>query len=136
MNVVAVQSDAAKVSAEYIALLGDKLTITEDLDEAMRQTDILYVGRQPDEYEGESAAEKERSSNLKAAFAAWEVNRARLQQMRAGSIVMHPRPRRDELNPDVDQDKRMRDVPQMANMIPMRMAILALHLGFTIPEPS
>lgn len=134
MNVVAVQAEISKVPSQYVDLLGDKLTITDDLDNAMRQTDILYLGRNPDEYDGDDVNEKERSRKMAEMYDSWVVNRSRLQLMRNGSIVLHPRPRRNELNPDVDNDPRMRDVQQMANMIPMRMAILALHLGFKIPR--
>jgi aspartate carbamoyltransferase catalytic subunit len=52
--------------------------------------------------------------------------------MSPDAIVLHPRPRRDELHPSVDSDPRMKDVEQMANMIPMRMAIIARHLGASI----
>jgi aspartate carbamoyltransferase catalytic subunit len=54
--------------------------------------------------------------------------------MSPDSIVLHPRPRRDELHPSVDTDPRMKDVEQMANMIPMRMAIIARHLGKSIAK--
>jgi len=60
------------------------------------------------------------------------VDIERLQQMPANSILMHARPRRNELHPSVDNDPRAVDVAQMYNMIPMRMAIIAGHLGESI----
>ena len=69
-----------------------------------------------------------RAEQLARDYASWIVDYDRIQQMAPDSIVLHPRPRRDELDPSVDSDPRMKDVEQMANMIPMRMAIIARHL--------
>ena len=132
MSVVAVESKAAPVPHEYVDLLGDKLTITPDLDAAMSDADILYIGRNPDEYTGEEKTEKRRSKKLAKDYESWVVDLDRIQQMSPDAIVLHPRPRRNELHPSVDSDPRMRDVQQMENMIPMRMAIIAKHLGKSI----
>ncbi len=132
MSITAVESPVAKVPQALVDFLGDKLTITDDLDAAMRRADVLYLGRNPDEYDGDDDAELERSQALARDYIQWIVDRQRLQQMSPDSMVLHPRPRRDELQTDVDTDKRMYDVQQMANMIPMRMAIIARHLGKSI----
>ncbi|MEX1024263.1 MAG: aspartate carbamoyltransferase catalytic subunit [Planctomycetota bacterium] len=54
-------------------------------------------------------------------------------QMSAGSlrraVVMHPLPRRDEINEDLDADPRSRYFEQAARGVPIRMAILAYLLG-------
>ena len=132
MHVVAVESPAARVPRELVAFLGPRLTRTSDLDGAMRDTDVLYLGRNPDEYTGEDPAEIVRAEQLARDYASWIVDYERIQQMSPDAIVLHPRPRRDELHPSVDSDPRMKDVEQMANMIPMRMAIIARHLGASI----
>jgi aspartate carbamoyltransferase catalytic subunit len=136
MDLVAVESSAARVPASLVETLGSKLTRTADLDAAMREADVLYLGRNPDEYTGENPAEIVRGEQLARDYASWTVDYDRIQQMRPESIVMHPRPRRDELHPSVDSDPRMKDVEQMANMIPMRMAIIARHLGVSIVEAA
>ncbi len=132
MDLVAVESPAAPVPPELVELLGSRLTRTQDLDGAMRDADVLYLGRNPDEYTGEDPAEIVRAEQLARDYTTWVVDYERIQQMSPDSIVMHPRPRRDELDPSVDCDPRMKDVEQMANMIPMRMAIIAQHLGESI----
>jgi aspartate carbamoyltransferase catalytic subunit len=132
MRIVAVESPAARVPQALVELLADRLTRTGDLDAAMRETDVLYIGRNPDEYTGEDPAEIVRAEQLARDYASWIVDYDRIQQMAPESIVLHPRPRRDELDPSVDSDPRMKDVEQMANMIPMRMAIIARHLGASI----
>lgn len=134
MSVIAVESKAAPVPQEYVDLLGDKLTRTTDLDVAMSDTDILYIGRNPDEYTGEEKSEKRRSKKLARDYEGWIVDLDRIQHMSPDAIVLHPRPRRNELHPSVDNDSRMRDVQQMENMIPMRKAIIARHLGKSIAD--
>jgi aspartate carbamoyltransferase catalytic subunit len=132
MSIIAVESPSAPVPPSLVERLGDKLTRTDDMDEAMRAADVLYIGRNPDEYDGSDSQEKARSTRLALDYASWIVDHDRIQKMSPDSIILHPRPRRDELHPSVDTDPRMKDVAQMANMIPMRMAIIARHLGKSI----
>jgi aspartate carbamoyltransferase catalytic subunit len=134
MHVLAVESVAAPVPQLYRNELGSQLETTHDLDAALREADVLMLGRNPDEYEGNDPTEQERSRQLAADYASWIIDGERLQRMNPDGIVLHPRPRRNELHESVDSDPRMRDVQQMANMIPMRMAILATHLGVSIRD--
>ncbi|TAH33933.1 hypothetical protein EYC58_00030 [Candidatus Saccharibacteria bacterium] len=132
IKVTAVESRAAPVPDEYVWLLGDRLQRTDDLDGAMKGADVLYVGRNPDEYVGDNPEELDRSRKLAHSYAGWIVDHDRLQQMPKDSALLHPRPRRDELELSVDSDPRALDVPQMENMIPARMAVLARHLGTSV----
>lgn len=132
MNVIAVESETAPVLDEHVQLLGDRLERTSDLDGAMQHADVLYMGRNPDEYDGKDEDEKARSTQLSQDYKSWIVDYDRLQQMSPDAIVMHPRPRKDELHPSVDVDARMIDVRQMRNMIPMRMAIVARIMGVSM----
>lgn len=56
-----------------------------------------------------------------------------LRQMNAASlkdaVVMHPLPRRDEIQPELDADPRSIYFKQAARGVPIRMAILAFLLG-------
>lgn len=134
MRVIAVECEAAQVPDNYVQELGSSLERTEDLDRAMRQADVLIMGRNPDEYTGKVRAERRRSRQLAKAYGDWRVDYSRLQQMPNRSIVLHPRPRRNELDKSVDLDHRAADVRQMANMIPIRMAILAGTQGRSIRQ--
>jgi aspartate carbamoyltransferase catalytic subunit len=130
MSVLVVESPAAPLPEEYVDLLGDRLLHrTDDLDEVLSEADVLYMGRNPDEYDGDDEQERFRSEQLAKAFGSWILDFDRLQQMPEDSIAMHPRPRNDELHPSVDVDHRMKDVQQMANMVPARMAIIANQFG-------
>lgn len=132
MHVIAVESHVAPVPRSLVELGGSRLQLTTDLDAAMREADVLSMGRNPDEYDGKDAAEQERSLALKAAYEGWIVDDERLQQMQQTAIVLHPRPRRNELPTSVDGDPRMKDVEQMQVMTPMRMAIIARHAGASL----
>jgi aspartate carbamoyltransferase catalytic subunit len=135
-NVVAVESPVAPVPPYLIDMLGNRLTRVgeDDLDEAMRYADILMMGRNPDEYSGDDEEEKWRSNRLAESYRKWIVDYDRLQIMSRDSIGLHPRPRRNELHSSVDVDPRMKDVEQMANMIPMRMAIIAGVFGKSLEQ--
>jgi aspartate carbamoyltransferase catalytic subunit len=134
MDVIAVESPVAPVPQTLVDFAGTKLQRTGDLDEALPYANVLYMGRNPDEYDGKDAAELERSRELAAAYDGWVVNDLRLQLMPADGIGLHPRPRRNELHASVDGDPRMRDVSQMELMVSMRMAIIARHMGASIAE--
>ncbi|MGZ6004889.1 MAG: hypothetical protein ACXWLH_01935 [Candidatus Saccharimonadales bacterium] len=138
MEVTAVQTEVAPVPDYLIEIGGDKLIICDDLDTAMHQADVLYIGRRPDEYEQKvekvDEFEARRSLLLERAYDEWIVNRQRLQIMPKNSIVLHPRPRRGELHRDADADPRTKDIQQMVNMIPIRMAILAGVFGKSIRQ--
>lgn len=148
INVISVETTAAPMPNKYKQLLGDQLVgTTLSIEEAMRDADVLYVGRNPDEYTGSDPAEKRRAARLAGAYEGldisdgvgrpshtkgWRVDRERLQIMHPDAILMHPRPRRNEVSADVDLDPRAVDVSQMEDVTIMRMAIQALHLGKSI----
>jgi aspartate carbamoyltransferase catalytic subunit len=134
MRIIAVESEVAPVPQAVVDDLGDSLERTLDLDAAMRDADILVVGRNPDEYDGEDPGEQLRSRWLADSYENWLIDYDRLQQMHPDAIVLHPRPRRNELHPSVDSDERMWDIEQMSSQIPMRMTITARHLGMSIVD--
>jgi aspartate carbamoyltransferase catalytic subunit len=145
MTVTAVESEVSAVPQDLIDLLGSRLTRTRDLDAAMRKTNVLYVGRNPDEYEGEKGkdgnkimdeAEEARSQALAKAYASWTIDYDRIETMDADAIVLHPRPRRTELHYSVDSNHRMWDVQEMDNMIPMRIVLAAGTRGLSIIEAN
>ncbi len=148
MRVISVESQAAPMPEKYRNLLGDKLVgATLSIEEAMQEADVLYMGRNPDEYSGDDEAEKRRAATLARAYngldygdgagrahttGGWRVDLKKLQLMHPDALLMHPRPRRNEVSPDVDLDPRAADVGQMEDVTDMRMAILALHAGKSI----
>ncbi len=137
IKVVAVESKVARVPEEYCEFLDDNLETTTELDDALATTDVLYIGRNPDEYaNNDSSAEYHRSQGLARSYENWVIDKDRAQRMPETSVILHPRPRKNELQPDVDFDPRACDVTQMAHMIPMRMAIIARHMGVDLTQEA
>jgi aspartate carbamoyltransferase catalytic subunit len=139
IKVIAVESEASPVPQEIVDTLGSNLTRVgaDELDDVMPEVDILYMGRRPDEYnDPDNPEEVERNRRLLEDYKKWTVDYGRLQKMRDTGILLHPRPRREELHPSVDEDHRAYDEIQMSNMIPMRMAIIARHMGHSILQSA
>lgn len=95
---------------------------TSNLDEVLAKTDVLYVTRiqrerfaSPDEYE--------------AVKGSYVINNDVLARAKADMIVLHPLPRVDEIDPEVDFDiKRAAYFRQMRCGLFIRMALLAMSL--------
>jgi aspartate carbamoyltransferase catalytic subunit len=52
------------------------------------------------------------------------VNKELMDKAPESMIVMHPLPRVDEINPEVDSDPRAKYFEQARNGVPTRMAVL------------
>lgn len=134
MKVYAVAADCAPVPDYLADTLGNRLTVVgpEYLNDVMRTVDVLYVGRNPDEYTGEDAEEQARRQALAEVYKTWRVDNERIaKHMDPEAIVMHPRPFGSELVIEGDCPQ-MYDIGQMQNMIPARMAVLAACKGVSI----
>ncbi|KJA15215.1 hypothetical protein HYPSUDRAFT_48599 [Hypholoma sublateritium FD-334 SS-4] len=98
---------------------GIPVTICESLDEVLSDTDVLYVTR----------VQKERFTSEKEWLQvkdAYRVDHAVLSRAKEDMIVMHPLPRVNEIDPEVDYDSRRAVYfRQMRYGLFIRMAILA-----------
>ena len=94
-----------------------------NLDEAIGNTDVLYVTRiQKERFESEEA--------YNSVAGSYCVNMNVMSKAKKTMIVMHPLPRVAEIHTDVDNDPRAVYFRQMENGMYMRMAILSkLILG-------
>ncbi|MCA1819739.1 MAG: aspartate carbamoyltransferase [Thermoplasmatota archaeon] len=91
------------------------------LDEAARDCDVLYVTR----------VQKERFEDAKqydAVKGSFRIDAALLSRTSSKAIVMHPLPRVDEIDPDVDATPAAKYFDQARNGVPVRMAVLAALL--------
>lgn len=92
----------------------------EDLYAVARQADVIYQTRiqrerfddRPDEYE--------------KARGRYVIDRSVMDCMQSHAIVMHPLPRVDELDPEVDTDPRAAYFRQAHNGLYVRMALLRM----------
>ena len=87
----------------------------EKIEDVIDDVNVLYVTR----IQKERFADIEEYENIKGAYI---VNKKMLEGK--DLIVMHPLPRIDEINGDVDNTKYNKYFTQAANAVPVRMAIL------------
>jgi aspartate carbamoyltransferase catalytic subunit len=90
---------------------------TEDLDSVLPEVDVVYQTR----------IQKERFSSPEAYNAVkgvYRIDKRSLGLMRRYAIVMHPLPRVDEIDPEVDDDPRAAYFRQARNGLHIRMALL------------
>ncbi len=113
-----------KMPEEIIDELKDKgihHTEVEEIDEVLEELDILYMTRIqrerfPSEEDYENVA---RSYHL-------ENDMLRDRDVNEDLTIMHPLPRVDEINADVDMTPHAKYFQQAANGVPVRMALLKL----------
>jgi aspartate carbamoyltransferase catalytic subunit len=103
----------------------DSVRVADDVNEVIRDVDVLYVTR----------IQKERfpdpNEYLRVAKS-YRLSLSVLEHARENLIIMHPLPRVDEIAPEVDQTKHARYFQQAFYGIPVRMALLAILMNGTI----
>jgi carbamoyl-phosphate synthase/aspartate carbamoyltransferase len=95
---------------------------TSSLDEVIASTDVLYVTR----------IQKERFKTVEEynqVCGSYIITNQVLQAAKSHMIVMHPLPRVNEIDPEVDYDPRAAYFRQMKYGMYVRMALLALVAG-------
>lgn len=138
---------AAHSLIEALAILGNELTLispptlrlperrreelddvrcewseTDDMLEAVRELDVLYVTRIQQERFGDPL-EFERVRN------AYQVDATILEVAKKGMIVMHPLPRVNEIHPSLDASPQAAYFEQARNGVTVRKALLAMLMG-------
>lgn len=109
---------------EVAITLAKGLTIERDLNKALRGADVVMMLR----------VQKERLAGLNLDpqdyVANYQLTAERLQRAQAGALVMHPGPmvRGMEITAEVADSTRSLIVEQVANGVPVRMAVLARAL--------
>jgi len=95
---------------------------SEDLAAAALESDVLYVTRiQRERFEDPSEYERLKGSYI--------VDNSLVQRFKEGTVVMHPLPRVDEIDPEVDSYPGAAYFRQVRNGLYIRMALLLLVLG-------
>ena len=95
----------------------------EDLHEVARQADVVYQTRIQKERFGERTGEYEQARGK------YIVDRSVMDCMQEHAVVMHPLPRVDEIDPEVDADPRAAYFRQAHNGLYVRMALLRMILA-------
>ena len=116
-----------QVPADVTAILdrkGVRYEISDDLPEAVRSSDAVYMTRIQDEWDqakGESA---------KIDTSRFKFGEKELALLGKDAIIMHPLPRRDEIATCCDHDPRAMYWRQMRNGMWIRTALIASVFGY------
>jgi len=120
-NITLVAPEGLQMPKHIVSTLGS-VRLTEDIDEVIRDVDVLYVTR----------IQKERfpdpNEYLRVAKS-YRITLPVLGGVRDNLIIMHPLPRVDEIAQEVDQTKYAKYFKQAFYGIPVRMALLAILLN-------
>lgn len=101
---------------------GAEIEETEDVQEALGKSDIVYVTR----VQRERFADPAEYEKLKGSYI---VNRELISKAKKGITILHPLPRVDEISTDVDDYEGAAYFRQAHNGMYVRMALLALVSG-------
>ena len=119
-----ISPESLRMRHEVIRAIKNKIPIIEDanLEKIIPQIDVLYVTR----------IQKERFPDL-AEYAKvkgiYKIDLKTLKSAKKDLIILHPLPRVDEIDAEVDSTPQARYFQQVWNGIVVRMALLALVLG-------
>lgn len=108
------------------------VTVVEDYDEALRWADVVGLLRLQVERGTGSFV-----PSLREFTSTYGLTIERARRLRPETIIMHPGP----INRGVEIDSRVADLPsavidrQVANGVPIRMAVLYLSVAGTVGEP-
>ena len=114
-----------KLPKEYIEELkkaGVSFVEESDLAEAMKGVDVLYMTR----VQKERFANIEDYNKVKDLFI---LKKNMLQNLKKDAIIMHPLPRINEIEHEIDADPRAAYFRQAENGVYVRMALLPYALG-------
>jgi len=111
-----------KETVRQVERMGGRPKLTNRLEETIADADVLYVTR----------IQKERFPDLaeyQKVAGMYRVDRRLLREAKSDLIVLHPLPRVDEIDPEVDGAPHAKYFEQAFNGVPVRMALLNLVLG-------
>ena len=116
------QVGLSKETKRFLQERNVPITETENIDDVISDTDVLYVTRVKKEFLPEALYKKIKGKYI--------VDNTMLKKMKKKSIVMHNLPRVDEIAVEVDEDPRAVYLrSEMRNGMYIRMALIALVLG-------
>jgi aspartate carbamoyltransferase catalytic subunit len=120
-----VAPDVVQVGADIRGLLDERQVpyqLSSRLDDVIATADVVYQTR----------VQKERFTDpaeFESARGAIRIDAGTMERLPATAIVMHPLPRVDEIDPEIDTDPRAAYFRQAANGVALRMALLELLLA-------
>ena len=124
VNLFLISPEILRTRKEVLEEVSKRVDVKEttSLTQPLRELDVIYMTR----------VQKERFADLaeyEKVKGAYRLTADELAKAKKTSIVMHPLPRLDEVDPDVDATGHARYFPQVGYGVVLRMALLALLLG-------
>jgi aspartate carbamoyltransferase catalytic subunit len=119
-----VSPEALKMRREVLRSIQNKISVseTQNLEDIIPQTDVLYVTR----IQKERFPDQAEFAKVKGTY---RIDLKTLSNAKKDLIILHPLPRVDEIAPEVDATPQACYFKQVWNGIVIRMALLALVLG-------
>jgi aspartate carbamoyltransferase catalytic subunit len=119
-----VSPELLRMRREVTDIIKEKIEVVEgsSIEEVLPETDVLYVTRIQEERFPDPAEYAKVSGTYK-------IDIHTLKDAKEDMIIMHPLPRVDEIDHEVDNTLHARYFQQVWNGIVMRTALLALILG-------
>jgi aspartate carbamoyltransferase catalytic subunit len=108
---------------EYLKSRNVRVQETEHFLDALKISDAVYMTRVQDEYDTVSGESSKIDSS------AFFLRKEHLSLMRDNAVIMHPLPRRNELDPAIDNDPRAKYWRQERNGMWTRVALITTLLG-------
>ncbi len=124
VNLFLISPELLRMRREVCEAIKKKIMIVEGsaVEDVLAETDVLYVTRiQEERIPDQAEYAKVRGIH--------KIGVATLQDAKEDMIIMHPLPRVDEIDHEVDNTRHARYFQQVWNGIVMRTALLALILG-------
>jgi aspartate carbamoyltransferase len=120
-----VSPEELRMPAEITQSLRDdgiEVVETDNIAEAASKSDVLYMTRlQKERFEDISLYERLKGSHI--------INYELIEKAKSGITVMHPLPRTDEIDREIDDYEGAAYFRQSANGGPIRMAVIAILTG-------
>ena len=124
-NLTFVAPESLQMPADHVKHIkqkGAKPHLTDKLEGVIPYADVLYVTR----------IQRERfpdPSEYNKVAGMYRINNEMLREAKKDLVVLHPLPRVDEIDPEVDGTPHAKYFEQAFNGIPIRMALLYMILG-------
>ena len=133
VNITFVSPEALKIENDLRTYLKENnisFTETEDFAKVMPEADAIYMTRIQDEYDKEGESKD-------VDYSKFHLNYDHLDVLKKDVVIMHPLPRREEIDVKVDSDPRARYWRQERNGMWTRVALIArifdVHRDITEP---
>ncbi len=124
VKLVLISPDILQMRKEVAEEVSKKIEVTEtpSLRDHLRELDVIYMTR----VQKERFADLQEYEKVKGSY---RLVAEDLDKTKKNSIVMHPLPRVDEVDPSVDSTPHAKYFQQVGNGVVLRMGLLGLVLG-------